>query len=195
MPTSQQTHYSEPIICRCLYHSSENVSSQIPWHNSFTEDRIHERQHSRHNSEPISPTTPLFSFSHNSQIPWKSCSSQDNHNHSLSGSRYSHSDKSSPMDPFSVPLRHKSHSRSGSPILESPETYFAIITRRLCGTMSHFTKLFQVKKEGDRNSLAISDGGYSLHLPPGISQDKSELDYLRRIQAEDVMAIAMVSGG
>jgi hypothetical protein len=59
MPTSQQTHYSEHIACRCLYHSSEDVSSQIPWHNPFTEDPIHERQHFRHNSEPISPTTPL----------------------------------------------------------------------------------------------------------------------------------------
>jgi hypothetical protein len=83
MPTSQKTHYSEPISCRCLYHSSEDVSSQIPWHNPFTDDRIHERQHSRHNSEPISPTTPLFSFSHNSQIPWRGSFSQDSHNHSL----------------------------------------------------------------------------------------------------------------
>jgi hypothetical protein len=61
--------------------------------------------------------------------------------------------------------------------------------------ISYFTKFFQLKKEGDRNSLAISDGGYSLHLPPEISQDRSELDYLRRIQAEDVMAIAIASEG
>jgi len=95
------------------------------------------------------------------------------------------------MDPFSLPLRHKSQSGSGSTIPESPETYFTTITRRLCGTISNFTKLFQAKKEGDRNSLEASDGGYSLHLPPGISQDKSELDYLRRIQADDVTAIAI----
>jgi hypothetical protein len=181
MPTSQQTHYSEPISCRCLYHSSEDVSSQIPWHNPFTDDRIHERQHSRHNSEPISPTTPLFSFSHNSQIPWRSSFSQDSHNHSLP--------IVSPF--FSLPPRHKSQSGSGSPIPKFSETYFTTITRRLCGTISNFTKLFQAKKEGGRNSLETSDGGYSLHLPPGISQDKSELDYLRRIQADDVTAIAI----
>jgi hypothetical protein len=184
MPTSQQTHYSEPIACRCLYHSSEDVSSQIPWHNPFTEDRIHERQHSRHNSEPISPTTPLFSFSHNSQVPWRSSSLQGSHTHSLPT-----------VGPFSLSLRHKSKSGSGSPIPECSETYFTIITRRLCGTISHFTKFFQLKKEGDRNSLAISNGGYSLHLPPEISQDRSELDYLRRIQAEDVMAIEIASEG
>ena len=184
MPTSQQTHYSEPIACRCLYFSSEDVSfSRIPWHNPFTDDRIHKRQHSRHNSEPISPTTPLFSFSHNSQIPWRSSSSQDTHNHRLST-----------VGPFSLPIRHKSESGSGSPTPECSETYFTIFTRRLCGTISHLTKLFQFKIEGDRNSLAISGGGYSLHLPLGISQDKSELDYLRRIKAEDVMAIAIASG-
>jgi hypothetical protein len=189
MPTSQQTHYSEPVTCRCLYHSSEDISSShIPWHNPFTAGRIHERQQSRHNSEPISPTTPLFSFSHNSQAPWRGSSPQDSHSRSLSTARYSMS------GPISHSPRHKSQSRSGSPIPESSETYFTIITRRLCGTISHLTKLFQFKKEGVRNSLETSDAGYLLHLPPGISQDKSELDYLRRIQTEDVMAIATASG-
>jgi hypothetical protein len=184
IPTSHQAHYSEPIACRCLYHSSEDVSSQIPWHNPFTEDRIHGRQHSRHNSEPISPTTPLFSFSHYSQIPWRSSSSQDSHNHNLPS-----------VGPSTFPLRHWSQSGSRSPIPECSETCFTIITRRLCWTIKHFTKLFQLKKEGDRNSLVISNERYSLYLPPEISQDKSELDYLRRIQAEDMMAIAIVSEG